>query len=73
MAKCATCIFHEKDKRMENAWFLANYNEAKDHAFSMRLSKRMVNARGTIGHVVQYLFPTNDPDQIYISHNFLHM
>ena len=32
---------------MENAWFLANYNEAK----TMRLSKRMENARGTIGHV----------------------
>ena len=48
MAKCATCVFHEKDKRMENAWFLANYNEAK----TMRLSKRMENARGTFGHVV---------------------
>ena len=48
MAKCATCVFHEKDKRMENAWFLANYNEAK----TMRLSKRMEKARGTIGHVL---------------------
>ena len=46
MAKCATCVFHEKDKRMENAWFLANY-EAK----TMRLSKRMENVRGTFGHV----------------------
>ena len=50
MAKCATCVFHEKDKRMENAWFLANYNEAK----TMRLTKRMENARGTFGHV-QYI------------------
>ena len=31
MAKCATCIFHEKDKRMENAWFLSKYNQAKTH------------------------------------------
>ena len=30
MAKCATCVYHEKDKRMENVWFLANYNEAKN-------------------------------------------
>ena len=48
MAKCAMCIFHEKDERMESAWFLANYNEAK----TMRLSKRMENARGMIGHVL---------------------
>ena len=34
MAKCATCVFHLKDKRMENAWFLANYNEAKTMRFS---------------------------------------
>ena len=26
MAKCATCIFLEKDKRMDKARFLANYN-----------------------------------------------
>ena len=47
MAKCVMCIFHENDKRMENAWFLTNYNEAK----TMRLSKCMENACGTIGHV----------------------
>ena len=29
-------------------WFLANYNEAK----TMRVSKRMENARGTIAHVL---------------------
>ena len=33
MAKCATCVFHEKDKCMENAWFLANHNEAKTMRF----------------------------------------
>ena len=44
MAKCATCVFHEKDKRL----YTANYNEAK----TMRLSKHMENARGTIGHVL---------------------
>ena len=33
MAKCATCVFHEKDKRMENAWFFANYNEEKTMRF----------------------------------------
>ena len=33
MAKCATCVYHEKDKRMENAWFLANHNEAKTTHF----------------------------------------
>ena len=48
MAKCVTCVFHEKDKIMENASFLANYNEAK----TMRLSKLMENVRGTFGHVV---------------------
>ena len=53
MAKCATCVFHEKDKGNENAWFLANYNEKKKHAFSMRLSKCMENAHGAIGHGVQ--------------------
>ena len=47
MAKCAMCVFHEKDKCMENAWFLGNYNGAK----TMRLSKLMENARGTFGHV----------------------
>ena len=47
MAKCATCLCHEKDKRMENAWFLPNHNEVK----TMRLSKRMENAHGTFGHV----------------------
>ena len=33
MAKCATCVFHEKNKRMEIAWFSANYNEAKNMRF----------------------------------------
>ena len=33
MAKCATCVFHEKDKCMESAWFLANYIEAKTMRF----------------------------------------
>ena len=36
MAKCATCLFHAWDKRLENARFLSNYNEAKTmhfHAF----------------------------------------
>ena len=33
MAKCAMCIFHEKDKCMENAWFLPNYNEVKTMRF----------------------------------------
>ena len=47
MAKCAMRVFHEKDKRTEKARFLADYNEAK----TMCLSKRMENARGTIGHV----------------------
>ena len=37
---------------IENARFLANYNEAKTMHFPMRLSKHMENARGTIGHVV---------------------
>ena len=35
------------DKRMEKAWFLAYYNEAK----TMRLSRRVENALGKIGHV----------------------
>ena len=26
MTNCATCVFHEKDKRMENAWFFPYYN-----------------------------------------------
>ena len=56
IAKCATFISHEKDKRMEKAWFLANYNEAQNHAFSMHLSKHMENARGTIGHLVSLPF-----------------
>ena len=50
VTKCATCVFHEKDIRSENAWFLASYNEAKTlvlHAFILL----MENARGTIGHV----------------------
>ena len=47
MTKCAMHVFHEKDKCMENTWFLANYNEEK----TMRLSKRMENARGTFGHI----------------------
>ena len=51
MAKCATRVFHEKDKRMENAYFLTNYNEAKTMRFPCVLSERMENARGTIGHV----------------------
>ena len=54
MAKCVTCVFHEKDKRMEYAWFLPNYIEVK----TMHLSKRMENARGTFGHV---LLPTSEP------------
>ena len=33
MGKCVTCIFLEKDKLMENAWFLADYNEAKTMHF----------------------------------------
>ena len=33
MAKCAVCVLHEKDKRMENAWFLVYYNEAKTMSF----------------------------------------
>ena len=33
---------------MENAWFLANYNEAK----TMHLSNCMENAGGTIDHVL---------------------
>ena len=32
MAKCAMCVFHEKNRRLENA-FLANYNEAKTMHF----------------------------------------
>ena len=47
MAKCAICVFRSLDKCMENAWFLPNYNEVK----TMRLPKRMENARGTFGHV----------------------
>ena len=33
MAKCAMCVFHEKDKHMENTWFLAYYNEEKTMRF----------------------------------------
>ena len=33
MTKCATCVFHEKDKRMENEWFLPNYIEVKTMRF----------------------------------------
>ena len=33
MAKFALRVFHEKEKHMENAWFLANYNEAKTMPF----------------------------------------
>ena len=40
MAKCATCVFHENDKHMENAWFLANYNEAK----TMRCSNNVLTS-----------------------------
>ena len=36
MTKCATCNFHAKDKRMENAWFSPKHNQTK----TMRLSKR---------------------------------
>ena len=35
MAKCATCVLLEKDKRMEKAWFLANYKEAKTVRLAM--------------------------------------
>ena len=59
MAKCSTCVFHEKDKRMDNVWLLANYNEAK----TMRLSKRMENARGTIGHVQNKTIPLIYPHE----------
>ena len=38
MAKCATCVFHEMDKRMENSWFLDNYNEAwKTHVAQLAM------------------------------------
>ena len=51
MAKCATCIFHEKDKCMENAWFLANYNEAN----TMRFPCVYPNARKThVAHLAMY-------------------
>ena len=33
MAKCATCVLHEKDKHMENAWFSSKYNQAKTMRF----------------------------------------
>ena len=67
MAKCATCAFHEKDKRMEKAWFLANYNEAKNHAFSMRVTKRMENARGTFGPVLILYYEGLKTDVVHLS------
>ena len=55
MAKCATYVFHEKDKRMENAWFSANYNEAK----TMRSPCIYPNAWKThVAQLAMYLWPT---------------
>ena len=52
MAKCAPCIFHEKDKRMENAWFLPNYNEVK----TMRFPCIYLNAwKMHVAHLAMYL------------------
>ena len=48
MAECAPCVFYEMDKRMENAWFLANYNEAK----TMHLSFSWKTHRA---HLAMYL------------------
>ena len=49
MAKCATCVSHEKDKRMENALFSPDYY----YAFFMRLSNSWkMYTCGTFGHVV---------------------